>query len=42
MKGKAISDLIAAMKNGTTYVNVHSTDFPDGEMRGQLMANSTG
>lgn len=42
MKGKAISDLIAAMKNGTTYVNVLSTDFPNGEMRGQLMANSTG
>jgi CHRD domain-containing protein len=41
MKDKPLSDLITAMKNGTSYVNVHSTDFPDGEMRGQLKANST-
>ncbi len=41
MKGKGVTDLLAAMKNGTTYVNVHSTDFPDGEIRGQLQANST-
>jgi CHRD domain len=36
MKGKNITDLLTAMKNGTTYVNVHTTDFPDGEIRGQL------
>lgn len=41
MKGKTTADLLAAIMNGTTYVNVHSTDFPDGEMRGQLQANST-
>lgn len=39
MKGKAVSDLMGAIKNGTTYINVHSTDFPDGEIRGQLEAN---
>ena len=37
MKGKQVTDLVTAMKNGTTYVNVHTTDFPDGEIRGQLM-----
>jgi hypothetical protein len=37
MKGKDITDLVTAMKNGTTYVNVHTTDFPEGEIRGQLM-----
>lgn len=42
MEEKSLADLVTAMQNGTTYVNVHSTDFPDGEMRGQLMTNSTG
>lgn len=41
LKGKAISDLITAIKDGKAYVNVHSTDFPDGEIRGQLNASST-
>jgi hypothetical protein len=37
MKGKDVTDLVTAIKNGTTYVNVHTTDFPDGEIRGQLL-----
>jgi hypothetical protein len=37
MKGKQVSDLVTAINNGTTYVNVHTTDFPDGEIRGELM-----
>ena len=41
LEGKGIADLVTAMKDGTTYVNVHTTDFPDGEIRGQLKANST-
>ena len=28
--------VLAAMSNGTTYVNVHSTKYPGGEIRGQL------
>ena len=42
MKGKQISDLVTAMSNGSTYVNVHTEKYPNGEIRGQIMiANST-
>jgi hypothetical protein len=42
MKGKQISDLATAMSDGTTYVNVHTEKYPNGEIRGQIMmANST-
>lgn len=37
MKGKQVSDLVTEINNGTAYVNVHTTDFPNGEIRGQLM-----
>jgi hypothetical protein len=29
-------ELVAAMRAGVTYANVHSTTFPGGEIRGQL------
>ena len=35
-KGKALKDLIDAMKSGNTYVNVHTARYPDGEIRGQI------
>jgi hypothetical protein len=41
MKDKGLNDLVTAMQNGSTYVNVHTTDMPDGEIRGQLASNST-
>ena len=42
MAGKQISDLITAMQNGETYVNVHTQQNPNGEIRGQIMmSNST-
>ena len=35
--GKNITDLINLMKNGDTYVNVHSESHQDGEIRGKIM-----
>jgi hypothetical protein len=32
----SFADLLAAIRAGTTYVNVHTTQFPGGEIRGQL------
>ena len=37
MQGKTIPDLVSAMKNGSTYVNVHTEQNPNGEVRGQLV-----
>ena len=31
-----LDELIGTMDNGTAYVNVHSVDFPNGEIRGVL------
>ncbi len=36
MQGKTLDDLSAAMESGDTYVNVHTSEHPDGEIRGQL------
>lgn len=32
----AMNELLAAMRAGVTYANVHSTRFPGGEIRGQI------
>jgi hypothetical protein len=36
MQGKTLADLITAINNGDTYVNVHTQTHPDGEIRGQI------
>jgi len=36
MAGQMLSDLIAAMEAGNTYVNLHTSDIPTGEIRGQI------
>jgi Cu/Zn superoxide dismutase len=36
LAGKQISDLIKLIKDGKAYVNVHTDQNPDGEIRGQL------
>lgn len=37
MEGKTLEDLVAAMDSGETYVNIHTTQHPDGEIRGQII-----
>lgn len=37
MQGTTVAELIDAIKNNTTYVNVHTEQNPDGEIRGQLV-----
>lgn len=34
--GGSIAELVDSMEDGMTYVNVHSIDNPDGEVRGQI------
>ena len=36
MEGKTLDDLAAAMDSGDVYVNVHTAEHPDGEIRGQI------
>jgi len=36
LEGKSLEDLVKLMENGQTYVNVHSAEFPAGELRGQI------
>jgi hypothetical protein len=39
LAGKAVEvDLIKAIQDGEAYVNVHTTDNPDGAIRGQIVA----
>lgn len=35
-KGKKIQDLANMIKSGDTYVNVHTDNHPEGEIRGQI------
>ena len=34
LKGKSLSDLHELIVNGSIYVNIHTKDFPNGEIRG--------
>jgi hypothetical protein len=36
LKGKQMSDLVTLIKSGQTYANVHTTQNPKGEIRGQI------
>ncbi|MGB7707273.1 MAG: CHRD domain-containing protein [Nitrososphaeraceae archaeon] len=41
MEGKSVEDLKAETGSGNTYVNVHTTDHPDGMIRGQIKIKGT-
>jgi hypothetical protein len=36
LAGKSLSDLVMAMETGLAYANIHTVEFPGGELRGQL------
>lgn len=41
LEGKQISDLIKLIEEGRAYANVNTEQYPDGEVRGQLLPSST-
>ena len=36
MKGKSVKTLAKELKTGDTYVNVHTTKYPEGEIKEQI------
>jgi CHRD domain-containing protein len=38
----SLQDLVRLMRRGLTYANVHTTDFPNGEIRGQIHRHGHG
>lgn len=37
LAGEELTNLIGVINEGTAYVNVHTVDFPDGEIRGTIV-----
>jgi hypothetical protein len=37
LEGESLETLLQAMEGGETYVNVHTEEYPDGEVRGQIV-----
>jgi hypothetical protein len=42
LAGRPMNDLLMFMNEGNTYVNIHTQNFPAGEIRGQLQPSSDG
>lgn len=36
LAGKSLSDLVALLESGNAYANIHTDEFPAGELRGQI------
>ncbi|MDW0192444.1 MAG: CHRD domain-containing protein [Nitrososphaeraceae archaeon] len=36
LEGKEVTDLVSLMRNGSAYVNVHTNEYKDGVIRGQI------
>ena len=36
LAGQGVAGLMAAIRSGNAYVNVHTLQFPPGEIRGQI------
>ena len=36
LKGKTVNDLVLLINNTKTYVNIHTEQYPNGEIRGQI------
>ncbi|HEY7110069.1 MAG TPA: CHRD domain-containing protein [Nitrososphaeraceae archaeon] len=42
LKNQQVPDLVNIMNNGTSYVNVYTDEYPDGEIRGQIILADIG
>lgn len=40
MAGMTLADLVAELESGNAYVNVHTLQYPPGEIRGQISGHS--
>ena len=36
LAGHSLNDLLSAIRSGNAYSNVHTANFPNGELRGQV------
>ena len=42
LTGKQLSYLLSSMHSMGVYVNIHTTQYPDGEIRGQISNSTSG
>jgi hypothetical protein len=42
LAGQTLADLVSALRSGRAYVNVHTANFPAGELRGQVESRGGG